>query len=64
MSQGVDCPDVFDDEEGNPLPLVNVADIDTANDDRKGIDYEEGDIKLRLMTRGFFVISYVEKEFS
>ncbi len=63
MSHGVDGPRVLDDEEGNPLPFADVAEVDAPNKDSKRIDNKEYNIELCLMTRGYFIIGDVEKEF-
>lgn len=63
VAQSVNGPDVFDDEEGDPLPLVNVADVDASRDDGDSVDDKECNIKLRLVTRRLFVVGNVEQEF-
>ncbi len=63
MAHGVDGPCVFDDEEGNPLPLADVAEVDTTNKDGKRIDNKKYNIELSLVTRGFLVVGDVEEEF-
>jgi hypothetical protein len=59
VPHGVDGPSIFDDEEGDPLPLVDVDEIPGAGNDGDGIDYEERGVEFKFVTRYFFVVSDV-----
>jgi len=54
-------PCVFDDEEGNPLPLLYIDEVDTADRDRDRVDDEKGDVELHFVPRGGQVVGDVQK---
>jgi len=61
VAHRVDGPRVFDDEEGNPLPLLYVDEVDAADRDRDRVDDEKGDVELHLMPRGGQIVGDVQK---
>lgn len=63
MPHGVDGPGVFNDEEGNPLPLVDVNEIPGADTNCERVDYKEGNIEVELVSRDLFVIGDVDEKF-
>lgn len=62
VPDGIHGPHVFDDEEGKPLPLTDVANVDAARDDGYCVDDKKCDIELRFVSRDLFIICYIKKE--
>lgn len=62
MAYRVDSPHVLNNEERNPLPLADVADVNAAADDAYRIDYEERYVERFLVPGDVFVVRNVEQE--
>jgi len=57
----VDRPRIFDDEEGYPLPLLYIDEVDATDKDRDRVDDEKGDVELHLVPRGRQVVGDIQK---
>ena len=61
MADGVYCPRIFDNEEGYPLPLADVGNVDAPQKNSERVDDEKGNVETLFVTRNFLVVGDVEE---